>query len=89
MRVLHLFSSGLSKDILVLYTSLFFLDPTSQDLRSHRLDYHYGIACVGLKLIYLDAASIILQDFTCIYFKEFLNQLDLLYIYNRPRVICM
>jgi hypothetical protein len=62
LRVLHLFSSGLSKDTLVLSTSLFFSGPISQDLRSHRLGYHYGIAYVGLKLISLEAASITLRD---------------------------
>jgi hypothetical protein len=56
------FLSGLSKDTLVLSTSLFFLDPTSRDLRSHRLGYHYRIAYVGLKSISLDAVSITLRD---------------------------
>jgi hypothetical protein len=62
LRVLHLFSSGLSKDTLILSTSLFFPCPTSQDLRSYRLGYHYGIAYVGLKPTSLDAASITLRD---------------------------
>jgi hypothetical protein len=41
---------------------LFFPGPTSWDLRSHRLAYHYGIAYMGLKPISLDAASITLGD---------------------------
>jgi hypothetical protein len=40
----------------------FFAGPTSWDLRSHRLGYHYGIAFMGLKHIFLDAASITLRD---------------------------
>jgi hypothetical protein len=58
---LRLFLSEVSKDTLILSTSLFFPGHTSQD-RSHMLDYHYGIAYVGLKPISLDAASITLRD---------------------------
>jgi hypothetical protein len=62
LRVLPIFSSGLSKDTLVLSTNLFFIGLTLQDLRSHRLGYHYEIAYVGLKSISLDAMSITLCD---------------------------
>lgn len=63
LRVLHLhLETIISYYSPQLTNSLFFPDPNSQDLRSQRLGYYYGVTSMGLIPISLDAISITFSD---------------------------